>query len=222
MRICYCFPSRSRPERFFKALNNIQDMSASKDYFVCAKLDTDDVSMNNEDVRDRLLEYPEVTVKWGESKGKVHAVNRSMEDLPPCDILIIMSDDIQWDVYGFDDEIREAFKKYSPNFESTVHWPDDHGGKNTIIVSIVGINLYRKLGYLYYPDYESVFADNDFTEMTRMLNKYVFVNKRLFSHLHPIWQLADWDAQYRHSERPDVYQRDGALFAKRKAINFGL
>lgn len=220
MRICYSFASRSRPQRFFDCLDNIRDLSESKNYFVWGKLDEDDMFADM--YRSRIGEYKELTVKWGLSGNKVAAINRGMEDLPPCDIVVMMSDDIQWDVYGFDNEIREAFAKYFPDHSGTVHFPEDHGLENTIIVSILGINLYRQLGYLYHPSYESVFSDNDFTEMLKKMSKYVFVNKRLFTHAHPIWLLSDWDSQYRHSERPEVYEKDRATFQKRKAENFGI
>lgn len=219
-RICYCFPSRSRPAKFFAALDNIRAMSVSTEYFIWGKLDENDPTAN--EYKKRIDEYPELTVKWGLSEGKVHAINRSMEDLPPCDIIIIMSDDVVWDVRGFDKEIRNAFIKNCPNFNCTVHFPDDHGGGNTIIVSILGINLFKQLGYLYHPSYESVFCDDDFTEMSRLMNRYFFINKRLFSHNHPIWGKVSWDDLYRHSERPEVYKKDRETFKKRKANNFGI
>jgi hypothetical protein len=222
MKICYSFPSRSRPERFFKTLDNIRDMSASQDYFILAKLDSDDSSMNNDLVKIRIKKYKNVIVKWGKSEGKVHAVNRGMEDLPDCDIIIIMSDDIVWDVYGFDDEIRSSFKKFFPGFDGTIHYPDDNGKANTIIVSILGVNLYKRLGYLYCPEYMAVYCDNEFTEVTRRIGKYIYVNKRLFTHNHPIWTKQGWDDLYRSNESPEVYKKDREVFMKRQSNNFYL
>lgn len=223
MKICFVFPSRSRPIKFFKSLNNIREMSESDNYFIIAKLDEDDESVNTNPIREKLKkDYPEVTVKWGISYNKVHAINRSMEDLPECDILIIMSDDIVWDVNGFDNEIRQAFKEHFPNLDGTVHFPDDHGKERTIIVSILGINLYKRFGYLYHPDYANLFCDNEFTDVTKQLNKYVFVNKRLFTHNHPIWTKKDWDDLYRANENPETYKRDREVYLKRKSNNFGI
>lgn len=194
----------------------------SPDYFIWAKLDEDDESMNNDSVKERLNEFPDVTVKWGLSKGKVDAVNRSMDDLPPCDIIIILSDDIKFDVFGFDDLIREAFAKHFPNLDGTVHFQEFNAKNRTIIVSMLGINLYKQIGYLFWPEYESVYPDNDFTEMTRLMGKYAYEPKIIFSHLHPIWGHVPWDEQYRNTERPEVYKRDRDIFNKRKASNFGL
>jgi hypothetical protein len=217
------FPSRSRPYKFFKTLDNIQDMSWSEDYFVWAKLDTDDPTMNNDETKARLeVEYKEVTVRWGLSENKVHAINRDLEDLPPCDILIIQSDDIVWTKFGFDEEIKEAFKKHFPGLDGTVHFKEKHAGRSTIIVSMVGVNLYKQLGYLYHPSYESVYSDNDFTEMTRLMGKYAYIDKEIFIHAHAIWNLTAWDAQYRHTERPEVYKKDKETYTRRKAKNFGV
>ena len=222
MRICYVFASRSRPHKFFNCLDNIQDMSYSDNYFVWAKLDDDDESMNNEEVKTKLTEYPEVTVKWGKSKSKIHAINRDLDDLPPCDILIIQSDDIKWTKFSFDEEIRQAFEKHFPDFSGTVHFPEKNAGRRTVIVSMIGAALYKSLGYMYNEQYISVFADNDFTEMTRLMGKYAYIDTTLFMHCHPIFNLTNWDTQYRATEHADVYKKDREVFNKRKEQNFGI
>ena len=223
MMIAYIFPSRSRPAKFFKTLDNIKIFSESDNYFVWAKLDEDDETMNNPEVIEKIkAEHPEVTVKWGISESKVHAVNRSLEDLPECDILIIQSDDIVWDMVGYDNEIRNAFEKHFPGLDGTVHFPEENAARRTIIVSMVGINLYRKLGYLYHPDFVSVYCDNHFTEMTMAMKKYVYIDKTIFSHHHPIWQKTDWDELYRLNEGAELYKKDRDTFTRLKANNFGL
>ncbi len=190
LKILYSFASRSRPVRFFNCLDNLRQFSASKEYSVIAKLDEDDETMNNDEAKEKLKLYPEVIVRWGLSKNKIHAINRDLDDVPPFDIIIIQSDDIVWEVQGFDDEIREGFATHFPNLDGTLHYPEVHAKARTIIVSILGKALYEKMGYLYYPDYISVFADNDFTDMTKTMEKYVFIDKHLFSHHHPIWNTA--------------------------------
>lgn len=220
MTICYSFPSRQRPDSFYKCLDNIRAMSESDKYFIVAKLDSDDPLA--EKYKERLHEYPEVIVRWGFSKNKVDSINRSMDNIPPYDIVIIMADDIEWDVKGYDNTIRLAFQLFFPDLSGTVHFPDDHGKDKTIIVSILGVNLYKRLGYLYHPDYANLFCDNEFTEVTKRLKKYAFVDKRLFTHYHPIWQTRQWDDLYRANENPQNYRTDGAIFQRRKAKNFDL
>lgn len=220
MRICYVFASRTRPKKFFAALDNIAAFSESKDYFVLAKLDDDDPTADA--YKEQVELYSEVTVKWGLSKSKVHAINRDCEYLPPCDIIVVFSDDMVWETYGFDTQIRNAFEQHFPNLDGVVHFPDSHAAERTMTLTIMGINLYKQLGYLYFPDYESVYPDNDLTEMTRLMGKYVFINKRIFDHYHPIWNMTAWDDQYRKNEAQEYYQKDHQTYLKRKANNFGL
>ena len=220
MVICYVFASRSRPKKFYECLDAVKLLSASDNYFVVAKLDDDDTFID--EYKARLPDYPEVSVKWGLSSGKIHAINRDLEDLPPCDIIIVLSDDMMAEYPAFDDEIRKAFEKYFPKFDGIVHTNDGHCRDATMTLTIIGANLYRRLGYLYYPEYFSIFADNDLTEMCRLMNKYVYVPKVYFRHFHPIWRMAPWDEQYRQTESRENYAKDGATFRKRQAINFGL
>lgn len=223
MRIAYIFPSRSRKTKFFNTLDNIKIFSESDNFFIVAKLDIDDTEMNNPEVIEKLkTEYPDVIVKWNLSKSKVHACNRDLEDLPECDIIILQSDDMVWEQVGFDNEIREGFKNNFPNFDGVIHYPEEKSVDRTMVLTIMGINLYKQLGYLYEPSFDSVYCDNHLTEMTRKMGKYIFINKRLYSHRHPIWGLCEWDLLYRKNEDAEVYEKDRETFSKLKADNYGL
>lgn len=195
-------------------------MSSSDNYFIVAKIDEDDPKLEKYKIGLHL--YPEVIPRFGLSNNKIHSINRSLDDIPYFDIIIIMSDDIRWDVKGFDDELRKAFTFFSPQLNGTIHVPDDHGKQKTSIVSILGVNLFKELGYLYYPEYKSVFCDDDFTQMTKLMNRYAFINKRMFTHLHPLWGLSGWDTQYRETESKENYNHDREVFLKRKQNNFGI
>lgn len=195
-------------------------MSESKDYCVVAVLDHDDPYFTEySKVSDN---YPEVSVILGESNGKIHACNRANEFMPQdTDIICLHSDDMKFVEYGFDTEIREAFTKHFPDLDGVVHFPDGHQS-NTMTYTMMGINLFKKLGYLYYPDYKSVFADNDLTELSQLMGKYAFVNKQILEHNHPIFGVTDWDSQYRANESAEYYQTDGETFKQRKLRNFDL
>jgi len=107
------FPSRGRPDRFFKSLDSIYNNVSDKDYFhVSATLDIDDPLMNNDDVKARIFLYPNISIGWGKSESKVHAVNRSMPDID-WDILICMSDDMLFNIFGFDTMIGVDFMTHS-------------------------------------------------------------------------------------------------------------
>src|SRR5688572_3408851 len=98
MRICFIIASRQRFEKFFDTLDNIRRFATGKNHFIVASLDEDDKLMNAGVVKHRLDKYPELTVRWGLSKSKIHAINRATIDLPSFDILVNVSDDQRFTV----------------------------------------------------------------------------------------------------------------------------
>lgn len=223
MKISYIYPSKSRRQKFFDGLDNISSLSDSKDYEVICAFDEDDITMNNDDVREKLQAYENVQYFYGYSENKIAACNREANKISPdTSIICLYSDDMRFLIKGFDIDIRESFTKHFPNLDGCVHFPDSNAIARTMTMTMMGINLYKQLGYLYWPEYQMVYADNDLTEMTRLMGKYVFVDKNILDHFHPIWQMADWDEQYKKSESSKYYQRDHLVFLKRKKINFGV
>lgn len=214
MKLTYSFPSRSRPVKFFAALDNIRSMSASNNYEVIAKLDDDD-KLFSQRFKDRLTEYPEVIVKWGKSKNKVHAVNRDLEGMTG-EILMCHSDDMVFIKKGFDDFIRECFNK----FNGLLHLPDGYANARVCTYSIMHVDYYKRFGYIYHPDYISLWCDNESTVVAKLLNKYRYVNEQLFQHEHPVLG---------HVPKDEMYQRDGKYYKieeityrKREAKNFDI
>lgn len=223
MKISYIFPSRSRPKKFFEGLANINDMSDSDDYEIICALDQDDETMNSGEIIEEAEDYNNVKIFYGLSGGKISACNREVSKIShDTSIICLFSDDMKFLKFGFDNDIRDAFSKFFPSLDGVVHFPDSHALARTMTMTMMGVNLYKQLGYLYHPDFFSVYADNHITEMAKAMNKYVFVNKKILDHFHPGWNMAEWDDQYRRTEAPENYKRDRDTFNKLKANNFGL
>jgi hypothetical protein len=219
MTICYIFASRSRPDKFFAGLDNICQLSASQDYFVIAKLDEDDTAMNIPPVWERLQSYPEVTVKWGHSKSKIHAINRSLEDIPPFDILINFSDDMRFTVQGFDDIIREDMKKFFPDGDGVLSYPDGYAPPDLCTMSIMGKKYFDRFGYVYHPAYNSLWCDNEFSQIAIDSGKYQYINNHILEHMHYAPGKTNKDALYC---RNDTYHADKQVYEARKLKNFDL
>lgn len=217
MTIAYVFASRSRPEKFFECLHNIRDHSASSDYFVWAKLDEDDETMNNDAVKELLKAFPEVTVKWGNSTGKIHAINRDLDGMPHFDIIACQSDDMVFHYYGFDKVFREHCGP-----DDYLHLPDGYANEKLSTYTIMGRDYFNRFGYIYHPDYESVYADNEQFEVAKKLGRHKFVNIRVLTHAHAIWGHGVPDELLKKTENPVVYQRDHQIYLRRKANNFDL
>jgi adenine deaminase len=217
MTICYSFASRSRPTRFFETLDNIIQMSAQQNYFIVAKLDTDDTAMNNDAIKARIDSYPGVLVRWGTSKSKIHAINRDLEDLPHWDVMVCLSDDMRFRTHGFDDLIRQHMPG---DLDGFIHLQDDYAKDRVATVSILGRKYYGRDNAIYNDAYFSMWCDDEETEKAKIRGKYILVPGTHIEHLHYTNnRKAVKDELY---WRNDTYNADKAIFEQRKAMNFGL
>lgn len=217
MTICYSFASRSRPDRFFQTLDNIIAMSASDNFFIVAKLDEDDMTMNDPLIKERLLSYPMVIVKWGMSQSKIHAINRDLVDIPDWAIIVCASDDMRFRTHGFDDIIR---KHMPENLDAFIHCPDDYAKDRICTVSILGKRYYQRDGYIYHSDYFSMWCDDEATEVAKRRGCYIYLPEVSIEHLHYTNdRKAVKDELY---WRNDTYNKDKEVFEQRKARGFDL
>lgn len=221
MRIVYKFCSRSRPTKFFAALNNIFSLARTDDWSIVATLDFDDTSMYNEQVIETISNYGgKVIPDWGASLNKVHAINRGLDRIPAFDVLVCMSDDMVYIKEGFDEQIISDMLMYFPDTDGFLHYPD--GAQiHTSTLNIVGREYFNRQGYIYHPNFSSVYCDNLETDMAKHRGKYKFIDKNIVEHRHPAWKKAMFDEQYRKNESAAVYAKDREVYNALK-IEFGL
>lgn len=222
MKILYKFASRSRPAKFIEAVENIIINQRHEDYIILASLDTDDVTMNNEEMIAKMRNYKQLYPVFGTSKNKIDAVNRDMHLAPEWDILVNMSDDMRFCVNGFDREILEEYQKYLPDGDVLLHFPDQNQGKNCMTMSIMDKKYYDRFGYIYYPGYQSLWCDLEAQEVGKLLGRYKFCPSRIVNHYHPSFGQARYDDQYRKTESHEVRSADESLYIERKEKNFDL
>ena len=224
MKILFKFASRSRPEKFFLHLDNIYIHTREKDFTIIASLDIDDTSMNNEDVISKMKIYPHLYPAWGFSKGKIDAVNRDMDKVGEWDILINTSDDMVFTEEGFDVEIKKDMEENFPSLDGVLHYNDGNQKDNVMTMSIMGKKYFELSGYIYNPEYISLWCDAEATEVAYMLKKYKYMgdDKILFRHFHPAWGMAQWDEQYKKTESQSLWALDKDTIDRRRAINYGL
>ena len=224
MKICYIFPSRSRPEKFFKTLDNITSNSAKENYEIIAVLDLDDTTMNNDVVKDRLKSYLKVNAFFGLSTGKVDAINRELKNMPEdTSIVVLMSDDMVFTQWGFDDIIRMDMLKFFPDTDGALHYPCGTPVQNDIItLLIIGIAYFKRFNYLYHPEYTSLWCDYEQTVVAKKLGKYKnFPHTHIFTHLHPVWNKGEkYDNLMTRNE--SFYNSDKKIYFKRLEKNFDL
>src|SRR3990167_7188635 len=223
-RILFKFPSRARPQRFFEGLDSIVNNSNQlENCVVVCTFDTDDQTMEADWVKEKILTYPiKLIIHRGVSANKIDAVNKNLENLHDCSIIICMSDDMRFIVKGFDDIIRADFTQHFPDGDGCLHYPDNNQGMACMTMNITDVVYFNRFGYIYHPDYVSVECDLENQEVAQMLGRYKFVEKRIFNHNHPSFGLAQYDEQYNRTENGMVHEGDKATRRRRKANNYDL
>ena len=134
LKILVKLPSRGRPEKFFKALDSIVDNIQDKENtFISCTLDTDDETYNNEAFISRVrTRQAKISIEWGLSKSKIHAVNRSIPDIE-WDVICIGSDDIFFNFYGFDSVIRAEMNGHFPNGDGYLHFHEKDRDRKSVV-----------------------------------------------------------------------------------------
>lgn len=218
LKILFKYTARSRFENFFRGLNSIVDNLSDKDsYHILCSFDVDDPALCNKPTVELLNTYKNISYYYGISKSKIDAINRDLPFAPPFDILICMSDDMVFTQIGFDNLIRGYIPQ---DLDCFLHLPDGNVDEKLSTLSIVGKTYFERTNYIYNPEYDNVYCDQEETEKSKVLGKYKFVNQRLFDHLHPVFKKADWDAQYKITENVVGYAKDRDTYFRRKRNNF--
>lgn len=217
--ILFKLPSRSRPERFFKALDSIvNNLSDTENYHISCTLDEDDQTMNNDEVKLNIASYKNISISWGTSKSKIHAVNRDIPNIK-WDILIVGSDDIFFNVYGFDEMVRSEMYNHFPNGDGYVHFSEKDSKSALCVMTVCDKKYYDRFGYIYHTDYKSLWCDNEQMEVAKMLGRYVYIPYSIMEHLNPAYGYIERDAMF--DEQQSIgWTIDNETFNRRKALNF--
>lgn len=219
--ILYKYTSRSRPDKFYRGLISIINNSSSENYLILCSFDNNDPSLSSYLDYLKEINNDRITVCLGESKSKIDAINRDINDYSKhWDIVVNMSDDMVFTKDGFDLIIKSDFLQHFPKFDGVMHYPDQDAGRKLMTLSILGREYYLRFNYIYHPDYTSLWCDNEAMEVAMMLGKYKYSPARIFDHIHPAYGRCQTDEQYKHTE--SFYHSDNEIYLKRKAKGFKL
>lgn len=210
-------PTRGRVEQFFNCLDDHYKYLANKEKtrFIIS-CDTNDESMNNDEVRQRFLLYDNLKVVYGESESKIHAVNRDL-DGEDFDIIIASSDDMFPEVDGYDDIIRSKMLEHYPDTDGTL-WFFDGYNPDVPTLSIMGKRYYDRFGYIYHASYISLWADAEHRELGYKLGKIQKIDDVIIRHKHPDYGLSPRDVVHSQNDQND--HKDRSNFFARRDIGF--
>ena len=219
VKILCKFPSRSRPEKFKEVFSLYKNMASGKHELIFVlSFDSDDESMNNDGMKKWLSEQGS-NEHWfyGDSTTKISAVNADMDRDWEFDILLLASDDMIPVKPGYDDTIVKDMLEHFPNFDGVLHYNDGLRGDKLNTLCIMGKKYFDIFGYIYHPSYISVFADNEFTEVSNALGKAKYVDRVIIQHR---WMEQGKDALYQRNENPALYQKDHMVYSLRRSRGY--
>lgn len=216
MNFLFKFPSRGRPEKFKTTLEkHLSCLSGNHNYKFIFSFDNDDPKMKNQEIIDFLdglkIDYK---VYYGDNKNKIEAINANLK-YKRFDVLVLIADDMIPVIPNYDEVIYELLSNSEHGLDSMVHFYTGRWADILDIWCIMGKKYFNRFNYIYHPDYKSIFCDNEYTEVAKMLDRRIFSVISPFEHVHQSGdetEVKNW--QY-NNEDWQVYER-------RKKINFGL
>lgn len=138
------------------------------------------------------------------------------------DVLLVIADD-QYPAQDWDFHLAEALADSGKEVvEVSTGTPAEHE-RGILVMPILTRARFERLGYVFFPQYESMFADNDFCEHARRDDQVADARHLLFPHKHPYFDKSvESDAAYEAQNRPEAYQLGGAVLQARRKANFGI
>lgn len=207
-KILVKYATRGRRDRFFGGMDTIYSLAdLPESVFTCVTADNNDPEMNNQETVDRIYKYPNTKIIFGESNSKVEAINRDMSNLPDemkdWDILVNFSDDQRFIQPKWDTYIRVDFNSVFPSLDGFMSYldPDTKGALTTY--SVIGRPYYKRFGFIYDPQFKSLFCDNLADDCAKALGKYHFSAMQLIHHYNPAYGYAAFpkDEMFEHQQR---------------------
>lgn len=211
-------PSRGRVRESWNCIMTwVGLMSPYNEIEYILSLDRDD-SEKYMRVVEQAVDRIKLKVVIGSNSNVVQALNRGACQATG-DVLIYVSDDFlcpsNWDL-----EIQEAVKGRGNDWLLLVN---DGIQKHTATILIESKAYYDRFGYMYYPDYISMWADPDATEVARRSGKLINATESLlFKHNHYSVGGLPIDPTYLKENSSKAWDHGEKLYKQRERSNFGV
>lgn len=216
MNLLIKFPTRNRVAKFHEVLSRYQMLlSGNNNVQFIISVDTSDSHEYD------CSKWNNVIVDRRDNKSKIEAINSGMEIAKKWDIVLLASDDMIPVKQGYDDVIVKYMRNLYPDRDGVLWFNDGYTGNRLNTLSILGRKYYDRFGYIYHPEYQSLWVDNEFMDVANILGKQTYIPEVIIKHEHPNNNRGVGnDAQYQHTE--SFYYSDREIYLKHKRNNFGL
>ena len=228
MKLLVQFPTFNRPQKFVNCLRQyVETCSGKNQIFFNINCDLQDLTMTDPDVI-RRVEYilskkdnVDGKIWFDKNTEKISAINDHIEHAD-FDIVICASDDMIPKAWNWDVEIVNAMDQNFPDLDGCVHFNDGNTNGELITFSILGRKLYEHFGYIYHPDYKSLYCDDEFTQEVKRMGKEKYIDKVIISHEHYSLKGSQNDGDLDLATKKTlVYSsRDQQVFNTRKKLGF--
>ena len=228
MRLLVQFPTLARPDKFLKVLDRyVSTCSNWNRIFFNINCDANDDTMKiscvQKAIKDILSKREETNgvINYDHNTEKISAINANIKGRS-FDIVICASDDMVPKVYSWDQKIVNAMEERFPDLDGCVHFNDGNTNGDLITFSILGRKLYEHFGYIYHPDYKSLYCDDEFTQAVRALGKEKYIDEVIISHEHYSVEGTEnhGDLDFAAKKTLHYSGRDQFVFNKRKELGF--
>ena len=96
-------------------------------------------------------------------------------------------------VKGYDTIIKNNMSKLYPDTDGVLWFNDGYQGNKLNTLCILGKKYYDRFGYIYNPEYISVWSDNEFMDVGNILGKQTYFDEVIIQHQHPDWGFGERD-----------------------------
>ena len=227
MRILLKCPTRSRPQKVIQTLASYVKLANHPEQLgVAISCDEDDTSMTRNLVQEELLRSLN-PVAWkriffSPNRGKIQACNANMGEIDwEWDIVVLVSDDMIPQVQGYDDVIRNHMLSKFPDTNGILWFNDGTQGDKLNTLCVFGRTMYNSFGYIYHPDYKSLFCDTELTVLCKgpLVSKCLYVPYCIIRHEHPgTGYTQNMDALYDRNQK--FWNEDMYTYIRRKSYAY--
>lgn len=219
-RLLIKFATRNRPEKFKDRMERFRQLASGQhEIRYVVSCDEDDPKMNNDEVigwMDDFAKTSDLVYHFGQSKSKMEAINTDM-DGEVFDVLLNTSDDMIPMANNFDKIIFDVYSQAYQDFCGAVKFHDGLRNDQLMTYTVMGYPMYKAFGYIYHPDYTSLYSDNEQTQACAMIGKLAVCNVCILKH---DWTPEHFDELHARNENREMYEKDGQVFQRRAALNF--
>jgi hypothetical protein len=153
---------------------------------------------------------------FGVNRGRKCAVdgwNKSAE-LSTGKFLITVADD-WFPCEHWDTELLKVI----PDLEGEYMLEVDTGGNPGLLTfSMLTRKYYRRYGYLFYPEYLGMYADNEVTDVARRDGVVVDAKHLFFEHKHPLYGHGEMDEVHKHQHRSEAFAVGEEIYMRRRKL----